>query len=119
MKSRMLLAALATVVLSAVLVGDASAGEPKRQCRASATPWHGCYYHDEYAAPVALVVPPTASLQTHYRWGVGGTSISRIDHQFTRSWPGPVEGGWGFAPTPRWPSSTDQFGVYYVRAPWR
>ena len=83
-------------------------------------PWHGTYYNTSWGMPVALVVPPGAKLQTHYGWGVGGTRVSRIDHKFTRDWPGP--GSYDrrmFQPTPRWPSDTDQFGVYYVRGPRR
>jgi hypothetical protein len=80
--------------------------------------WHGRYYHTEWGTPVALVVPPTASMQTEWGWGVGNTRVSRINHQFARPYPGP--GGWDevFLPTPPWPSDTNQFGVYYVRGPW-
>jgi hypothetical protein len=81
--------------------------------------WHGNYYHVMWGEPVALVVPPTAELQTHWNWGVAQTAITPIWHQYNRAYPGPfVAGGQGFRPTPRWPSSTDQFGVYYVRGPW-
>jgi hypothetical protein len=44
--------------------------------------------------------------------------ISRIDHQFTRNYPGPGPFGGGFRTTPHWPQDTAQFGVYYVRGPW-
>jgi len=87
-------------------------------------PWHGRYYHVGYSGPVALVVPPTAEMTSDYSWGVAGTRVTRIDHQFQRPYPGPAyywSGygyGYGFAPTPRWPSDTAQFGVYYVRGPW-
>ena len=86
--------------------------------RAAQTNWHGGYVHTAYGQPVALVVPPTARLQTNWSWGVGSSRISRIDHQFGRNWPGPYGGGTGFGHTPAWPSDTNQFGVYYVRAPW-
>jgi hypothetical protein len=80
--------------------------------------WAGGYYHTMWGQPVALVVPPTADLQTHWNWGVAQTRITPIWPQYTRGFPGPYVGGRGFLPTPRWPSSTDQFGVYYVRGPW-
>ncbi|MGA2059128.1 MAG: hypothetical protein ABSG67_01505 [Thermoguttaceae bacterium] len=82
-------------------------------------PWHGGYYDAAWGMPVALVVPPTAENQTKWGWGVGNTRVVSIDHQFQRDYPG--EGiftrSW-FQPTPRWPSDTDQFGVYYIRGPW-
>jgi hypothetical protein len=80
--------------------------------------WNGNYYHTEYGAPVALVVPPTANLQTNWGWGVASSRISRIDHQFQRNWPGFGPYGGPYRPTPIWPSDTTQFGVYYVRGPW-
>lgn len=83
--------------------------------------WHGQYYHTSYGAPVALVAPPNMSNQTKWAWGVGNTTSVPVYNQFGRQYPGPASpGGWGagYAPTPRWPSSTDQFGVYYVRGPW-
>ncbi len=84
-------------------------------------PWHGCYYDVAWGVPVALVVPPTAENQWHYGWGVGADRVTPIQHQFRRAYPGGPEGGCGckgFCPTPRWPSSTDQFGDYYIRGPW-
>ena len=88
-----------------------------RPC-ANAGDWAGNYYHTMWGQPVALVVPPTAELQTHWNWGVAQTRVTPICQQFGRAYPGPYAGGRGFLPTPRWPSSTDQFGVYYVRGPW-
>lgn len=86
---------------------------------ANAYSWHGDYYHTAYGAPVALVVPPTAGNQSDYHWGVGGYRVSPIYHQFRRGYPGIVTpGGGAFRGTPRWPSDTNQFGVYYIRAPW-
>lgn len=81
--------------------------------------WNGDYYHVAWGMPVALVVPPTASLQTHWGWGVANTRVTGIYPQFDHNYPGP--GGYqrgAFAPTPIPPSDTDQFGVYYVRGPW-
>ena len=82
-------------------------------------PWHGSYYHAPWGAPVALVVPPVSKMHTSQGWGVTQTEMMPIYHQFLRPYPG--EGGASqspFLPTPRWPSHTDQFGVYYVRGPW-
>jgi hypothetical protein len=86
--------------------------------RASMYNWHANYAHTEYGAPLALVVPPTAQLQTNWSWGAPSMRISRIDHQFTRNYPGAPPFGAGFLHTPHWPQDTAQFGVYYVRGPW-
>ena len=80
--------------------------------------WNRNYAHTEYGQPLALVVPPTANMQTNYGWGVASSRISRIDHQFQRNYPGEGSFGGPFRPTPIWPSDTSQFGVYYVRGPW-
>ena len=89
------------------------------QRRARDIAWHGNYYHVAWSAPVALVVPPTAGMSTDWHWGVSGTRITPIYHQYARPWPGtPYGGGPGFQPTPAWPSDTSQFGVYYVRGAW-
>lgn len=85
--------------------------------------WHAGYAHTGWGAPVALVVPPTARMQTRMGWGVSQTMMSPIYPQFKRPYPGPVVSD-GMSqpapllPTPRWPSHTDQFGVYPVRGPW-
>ena len=82
-------------------------------------PWHGSYYHTSYGTPVAMVLPPTAARSAAWGWGVTNTEVRPNYHQFGRGWPGAVTGGEGqFYPTPLWPSHTDQFGVYGVRAPW-
>jgi len=80
--------------------------------------WNRNYAHTEYGQPVALVVPPTANLQTNWGWGVASSRISRIDHQFQRNYPGAGQFGGPFRTTPLWPSDTIQFGVYPVRGPW-
>ena len=80
--------------------------------------WHANYAHSAYGQPLALVVPPTAQLQTTWSWGAPSAHFSRIDHQFGRDYPGPGPFGGGFQRTPRWPSNTHQFGVYYARGPW-
>ncbi|MFP6610976.1 MAG: hypothetical protein VB875_14775 [Pirellulales bacterium] len=83
-------------------------------------PWHYNYYHAAWGSPVALVVPPTAERQYNLGWGVANSRLTRICHQFGRAHPGEVVDGEGrrFLATPRWPSDTSQFGVYYVRGPW-
>jgi hypothetical protein len=88
------------------------------QGRASMYNWHANYAYTDYGAPTALVVPPTAQLQTDWSWGAPSMRVSRIDHQFTRNYPGPAPFGAGFRHTPAWPQDTAQFGVYYVRGPW-
>ncbi len=111
------------VVVGASVAPRASATEAgymKPLHRAQMYNWHGNYYHSNYGQPTALVVPPTAQLQTNWGWGVGSSRISRIDHQFGRNYPcyGPFGGGAAFRPLPRWPHDTTNFGVYYVRGPW-
>jgi hypothetical protein len=50
---------------------------------------------------------------------VGNTQISRLWNQFHPDYPGvDMSNPQGFRTTPKWPSSTDQFGVYYIRGPW-
>ena len=96
-------------------------GNRNAEYRSMTKPWHGSFYDPSYGTPIALVVPPTAERQTNYGWGVGNTRVSRIDAQFMLPYPGPgaaAASGYGFAPTPPWPSDTNQFGVYYVRGPW-
>ena len=87
---------------------------------ATYVPWHGPYYHTSWGRPVALVVPPTANVQTDWAWGVGRSRMTPVYHQFTRPFPGnqlPDRMG-RVGPTPTMPNSTKQFGVYYVRGPW-
>jgi hypothetical protein len=86
--------------------------------RAQWTNWNRNYVNTEYGQTVALVVPPTANMQTNWGWGVASSRVSRIDHQFQRNYPGDGSFGGPFRTTPLWPSDTTQFGVYYVRAPW-
>lgn len=94
------------------------------QQRSANRSWHAGYYHTETAAPLALMVPPTVRSQTRWSWGVAQSSVSPLYHQFKRPYPGPAMGhahgdpSGSLLPTPRWPSHTDQFGVYYIRGPW-
>lgn len=79
-------------------------------------PWHGQHYYLPTGQPTALIVPPNVSMQQTYSWGVSQNTMSPIYHHY-----GPVvsqSSGGAFYATPPWPSSTRQFGVYYVRGPW-
>lgn len=107
-------ATLVAVVMFASMTRTARAFDPN--LRAQMYNWHGNYAYTPYGRPTALVVPPTAQLQTTWSWGAASSSISRIDHQFTRDYLGP--GAAGMRHTPHWPRSTHQMGVYYVRGPW-
>ena len=80
--------------------------------------WHGGYGNVQWGHPVALIVPPTANMQTEYSWGVGRTTMTPLHHQFGRPIATPGGGIGGTRPTPLWPSSTSQFGYYSVRGPW-
>ncbi|MEM9353536.1 MAG: hypothetical protein AAGA92_11030 [Planctomycetota bacterium] len=114
-----------TVIVLAVLalsIGAGTAGaEPgymRAKRRAQQYNWHANYNYTLYGAPTALVVPPTANLQTHWSWGAPSMHVSRLDHQFGRSYPGAGPFGGGYNYTPMWPADTAQFGVYHVRGPW-
>ncbi len=78
-------------------------------------PWHGGYANTQWGRPVALVVPPNARFETTWGWGVGHSEMYPITAQYGRNDPG--AGGGYFAPTPTWPSHTEQFGTYYIRGP--
>ncbi|HZZ28335.1 MAG TPA: hypothetical protein VFE46_10075 [Pirellulales bacterium] len=121
MKSISSRAALALAVCG-LWAGALSAEQPQNYAyrQAQVLPWHNGYYDPYWGEPIALVVPPNAEFQANYGWGVGGTRVSPIYHQFGRpfpGWYGNVPTG-RFLPTPNWPSDTQQFGVYYVRGPW-
>lgn len=124
MDRRLVIASMLTLVLAFSTGFLAEAGENtffgrRAAQRAQCYAWYGNYYNAAWGAPVAVVVPPTAEFQTHWGWGVGNTRITTIDHQFSRNWPGPAQGGGvPLRPTPHWPSDTDQFGYYYIRGPW-
>lgn len=100
-----------------VCVGSADAGPFRHRGI-----WHGNYYDPQWAGvPHAMVVPPTVHRQIKYGWGASGTEHKTINHQFG------INGGWAdgsflggpFQPQPVQPSHTDQFGTYYIRAPWK
>ncbi len=111
------IALLASTALSMTAEADAPY---LRHARKSAKRynWHANYVHSAYGQPVALVVPPTAQLQTNWSWGAPSARLSRIDHQFGRDFPVYVPPGGRFRRTPNWPNDTAQFGVYHVRGPW-
>lgn len=114
--------AVALVAVALTTPSEAAHGWANRKAQwfALQSPWHDQYAHWNYGQPVALMVPPTANAQTHWGWGVGTTRMTPIYHQFARPYPGDG-GGRDMCPfyaTPYWPSSTDQYGVYYIRGPW-
>jgi hypothetical protein len=123
---RILLSAALALGIAGAWNTAAKAELPMSYCyrQSQVLPWHNAYYAPQWGTPVALVVPPTAEFQTNYGWGVGGTRVSPIYHQFGRpfpGWYGPSPGygwGYGFQPTPRWQSDTQQGGYDYIRAPW-
>jgi hypothetical protein len=122
MKFRILVA-VAVSVASLALVARVSAFDETHhghdaRWRSTLRPWHGRYYNVQYGAPLALVVPPTAELQTDYSWGSVSSRMTRIDHQFQRPWPNGYWTPYGFLPAAAWPSDTRQFGTYYIRGPW-
>ncbi len=125
MKRILILAAAAAMLIASGWTTDALAGRGNLKDRIAYRqsqhyPWHGSYYDAAWGVPVAVVVPPTVETQTHYGWGVGATRVNSIQHQYQRNYPG-QESAYGrprFHATPAWPSSTDQFGDYYIRGPW-
>jgi hypothetical protein len=114
-------AVLALVVSASAQAGGVGSWKNVRaRHQAQTYPWHGMYYDASWNMPVALVVPPTAENQKKYEWGVGASRVVPIEHQFGRAYPGAGTYNRGnFRPTPAWPSNTDEFGVYYVRGPWK
>ncbi len=81
--------------------------------------WNGPYYDVAWGMPVAVVVPPTAENQIHYGRTVGATRVTSIQHQYEATYPPEsVFHRSRYAPTPAWPRDTDEFGDYYIRAPW-
>lgn len=99
---------------------DATRTHRWNQAQAQNYSWHQGYYHPAYGQPLALVVPPTASFQSVYSWGVGNTQSVPIYHQYGRDYPGAATGGTPgmYRTIPHTPYNTHQFGVYYSRAPW-
>jgi hypothetical protein len=127
LRTILLISAVATATL--LLTASSQADEARQtlqgvraQWISQYYPWHGAYAYPHfpgYGRPLALVVPPTAGLQTHYGWGVANSRVGHINHQFGPAFPGYYEGAQGqFLTPPVQPSDTTQFGVYYVRAPW-
>lgn len=88
------------------------------QQEAASRSWHDNYSHWRYGVPTALVVPPTASYETSYAWGVGQVQSNPIHSQFGAGGAGMIGGGAGAQQAPYWPSSTRQQGIYPVRAAW-
>ncbi len=115
--------AVAMLLGSGCLVANqVSAGNPFNAWsarHADQRAWHGGYYYLPYGQPTALVVPPNTHMRQTYSWGVSQNLTYPLTHQYGRSasQPGALPPG-SFRAAPHWPSHTDQFGVYYVRAPW-
>lgn len=120
MNRRFLYSVLVALVITTGGASLASAGDPYMWPvhRAQYYDWNKRYYYTPMGQPVSLVVPPTATMQTNWGWGVGSSRLQRLDHQFGRNYPGDETNGMGNRSTPIWPSDTTQFGVYYVRGPW-
>ena len=114
---RILLASCVVAAAASAELARAENPQTYAYRQAQRLPWHNGFYDVAWGEPVALVVPPTAEFQSNYGWGVGGTRVSPIYHQFGRPFPG-YGGGGAFLPTPLNPSDTQQFGVYYIRGPW-
>lgn len=115
----------ASLLLVSFVTGSATAGNPFQRAHQDRgahwhntnQSWHGGYHHAAWGRPVALIVPPTATMQTEYAWGVGRTQMRPLHHQFGRPVATPGAVG-NTSPTPPWPWSTQQLGIYSVRAPW-
>src|SRR6266700_3947186 len=107
---KIILAAL-TVAAIGVCSHTTQAELPQTYCymQAQYLPWHNGYYDPAWGEPFALVVPPTAEFQSNYGWGVGGTRVAPIYHQFGRPFLGYNAAGAAFRPTPLNPSDTQQF----------
>ena len=119
MNRRLVLSLLAAAVIAASAVETFAAAPvvwPVRRSRFY--DWNKPYANTTYGAPVSLVVPPTATMQTNWGWGVGSSRLERLDHQFNRNYPGSGPFCGPNRTTPIWPSDTTQFGVYNVRGPW-
>lgn len=125
MKTHLTLLLAAVLTTGCLLATPAQAADPHAITQlwamrhADQRPWHGNYYYMQYGHPTAVVVPPTAHMRQTYSWGVSQNLMYPLTHQYGRnaSYPGALPPG-SFLPTPAWPSHTDQFGLYYVRAPW-
>jgi len=119
-RSRAVLTAFAVALVMVVSASTAQARHRRDARQAAVRPWHAPYNHSMYGRPVALVVPPTARWQTSWGWGVGNTRVTPIYHQFSATYPGQINTTYPrLRRTPRWPSDTNQFGVYYIRGPRR
>lgn len=124
-QTRLILALLVGLTVSSVQTAEAgwlwgrSASNNAMAEHASNLPWHGGYAYQNYQSPVAMVVPPTANMQTNYSWGVPSSRMTPVYHQFGRENAGGITGSpASLGITPYYPSDTRQFGVYNVRGPW-
>ena len=110
------------VVAIFATVSEAHPHANRRAARhAQSTSWNAPYYNTATGYAIPLVVPPTAHMQTRWSWGVSQDTMIPIYHQFRRPYSGDggrFGGEQGLQGTPRWPSHTDQMGVFYIRGPW-
>ncbi len=124
--NRIGLCLLAASFLSVLLATEDANAEGRRYDRwaarhARGMSWHSQYNHTATGMPVALIVPPTAHMQSNWGWGVAQNTMTPIYPQFRRSYPGAQSEssrGNQRMPTPNVPSNTDQFGVNYIRGPY-
>ncbi len=59
-------------------------GDYRARNHAHSQPWHGGFYYLQTGQPTALVVPPTATMQQNYSWGVSQNTMTPIYSQFGR-----------------------------------
>ena len=86
---------------------------------ADQTSWNGAYAHQSTGTPIALIVPPTVRSMRVFNWGVSGNTISPVYHQYSLNrFSANSAPRRPFHRTPMYPSSSSQFGVYYIRGPW-
>ncbi|MFV1966739.1 MAG: hypothetical protein ACC628_15045 [Pirellulaceae bacterium] len=119
--TKYVLALFMAFALAVAVESTAMAIHPDRVAlrHAQTMPWHGSYYNTARGAPISLVVPPTAHMQVNWGWGVSQSTMTPIYHQYYHHVPGDIgSSGYPFQATPQRPSNTNQFGVYYVRAPY-
>ena len=86
---------------------------------ANATPWNGMYRHQASSTPLAVIVPPTAVTSRSWGWGVSKSVVTPLYHQYQLNAPNTQGASSGpYKTLPLFPSSSDQYGTYYIRGPW-
>ena len=110
------------VTLAALFCCQLSAAADARVFGRPAPSWNSNYYDPQWAGvPHAMVVPPTVHREVKYGWGASGTEVHRIRNQYSiyGNRPDGTFPGGPFQPQPVPPTHSDQFGTYYIRAPWK